>query len=217
MNINTLKLIKLIYIFQIFVVSIFCLRTTNAQTNSSTVTNSTSPAASATTTGGTSINYQTNSSFTNDIGFGPGYVCRTPSIVINGSAATADSDNFSSLGTSGTYGENITGSVGLVIPFGSKVMNYCETIAKQIALDKEISTQLSMIRACASLEKEGIYVDVNKFPLLSDCVVNLGEPDLSKNSLSIRKKFNGNKINTAISKKKIDPKPKLKIPVLLED
>ena len=217
MNMNNFNLIKLIYISQIFVVSIFCLRTANAQTNSSTVTNSTSPAASATTTGGTSINYQTNSSFTNDIGFGPGYVCRTPSVVINGSAATADSENWAALGNSGTYGENITGSVGLVIPFGSKVMNYCETIAKQTALDKEISTQLSMIRACASLEKEGIYVDPNKFPLLSDCVVNLGEPDLSKNSRSIRKKFNDNKINTEISKKKIDPKPKLKIPVLLED
>ena len=217
MNTNNLKLIKLIYIFQIFIVSIFCLRTANAQTNSSTVTNSTSPAASATTTGGTSINYQTNSSFTNDIGFGPGYVCRTPSVVINGSASTADAENYAAFGTSGTYGENITGSIGLVIPFGSKVMNYCETIAKQTALDKEISTQLSMIRACASLEKEGIYVDPNKFPLLSDCVVNLGEPDLSKNSRSLRKIFNDNKINTEISKKKMDPKPKLKIPVLLED
>ena len=101
----------------------------------------------------------------------------------------------------------------MVFPFGSKVMNYCETIAKQTAKDKEISTQLSMLRACDSLKKEGIIVDPNKFPLLSDCVVEFGEPELSLDY----KKIN-NKIAKQEPKKIKKPKLKLtKIPILVED
>ena len=205
----------------IFNISIFFLilgGEIKAQTNSSTVTNSTSPSASSTTTGGTSINYQTNSSFTNDIGFGPGYVCRTPSLVVNGSVASADSENWASLGNSGTMGENLTGSIGLVIPFGSSVMDYCETVAKQTAKDKEISTQLSMIRACASLEKEGIIVDPVKFPLLSDCVVNLGEPDLSLSTKVLREKVKSSYIKNQTALKDVKKSAnKTKVPILIED
>tara|TARA_Y100000739_G_scaffold87147_1_gene74359 strand:- start:887 stop:1522 length:636 start_codon:yes stop_codon:yes gene_type:complete len=206
-------ILKNLVFFNIFFFLTFIQNDLKSQTNSSTVTNSTSPAASATTTGGTSVNYQTNSSFSNDIGFGTGYVCRTPSVVINTSVASADSENWAALGNSGTYGENITGSIGLVFPFGSKVMNYCETIAKQTAKDKEISTQLSMLRACASLKKEGISVDPNKFPLLSDCVVEFGEPELSLDYKKI-----SNKIAKQEPKKIKKPKLKLtKIPILVED
>ena len=150
----------------------------HSQSNSSNVTNTTAPSASSTTTGGTSINYQTNQSFSNDVGFGPGFVCRTPSINLTSSYAGADSTNWAALGDSGTYADNISASLGLVVPFGSGVMDSCKTVAKQVAIDKEISTQLSMIRACASLEKEGIAVDANKFPLLSECVIKPGQPNL---------------------------------------
>ena len=68
--------------------------------------------------------------------------------------------------------------MGIVIPFGSGVHDHCEKIASQISLDKRISTQLSMIKACASLEKEGIQIDVKKFPLLKDCKINFGEPNI---------------------------------------
>ncbi len=212
------KFLSFFSFFQLFIFLAIFGNEVKSQTNSSTVTNSTSPSASSTTTGGTSINYQTNSSFTNDIGFGPGYVCRTPSLVVNTSVAQADSENWAALGNSGTYGENITGSVGLVIPFGSKVHDYCETVAQQTARDKEISTQLSMIRACASLEKEGITVDPNKFPLLADCVVNLGEPDLSLNTKVLREKVKNskNKNQTALKNVKKSAN-KIKVPILIED
>ena len=210
-----MKLLRLVIYWQIVFLLIFLGKDVKSQTNSSTVTNSTSPAASATTTGGTSINYQTNSSFTNDIGFGPGYVCRTPSVVINGSVASADSENWAALGNSGTYGENITGSVGLVIPFGSKVMDHCETVAKQTAMDKEISTQLSMIRACASLERDGIYVDPIKYPLLSSCVINLGEPNLTIKTKDFRRKMSMQTISSENKKK--SPKAKIKVPILIDD
>ena len=213
-----LKLINFLSITNFILLFTFFGNEVKSQTNSSTVTNSTSPSASSTTTGGTSINYQTNSSFTNDLSFGPGYVCRTPSLVVNGSVASADSENWAALGNSGTYGENITGSIGLVIPLGSKLNDHCETVAQQTARDKEISTQLSMIRACASLEKEGITVDPYKFPLLADCVVDLGEPDLTLNTKVLRDKMKNNstKNQTALKENK-ESANQTKVPILIED
>ena len=62
-----LKLINFLSITNfILLFTLFFGNEVKSQTNSSTVTNSTSPSASSTTTGGTSINYQTNSSFTNE-------------------------------------------------------------------------------------------------------------------------------------------------------
>ena len=180
-----------------------------SQSNSSNVTNSVSPSASSTTTGGTSINYQTNQSFSNDVGFGPGFVCRTPSVNVTSSFAGADSTNWAELGDSGTYADNISASVGLVIPFGSGVMDSCKTVASQVAVDKEISTQLSMIRACASLQKEGILVDENKFPLLSECVIKPVQPELIVN----KDNFTDKKIQV---KEPPKVKPLLKIPRLID-
>ena len=155
-----------------------------SETNSSQVTNSVSPTASSTTTGGSSINYQTNQSFSNDVSVGPGVVCRTPSFNIGTSYVNTDTTNWASIGDSGTMGDNISANIGIVIPFGSQVHDSCKRLANQIALDKQISTQLSMIRACASLKKEGIVIDVNKFPLLKDCNINFGEPDIVKTTPS---------------------------------
>ena len=180
-----------------------------AQTNSSSVTNNTSPSASSTTSGGTSINYQTNSSFSNDLGFGPGIICRTPSFNINSSVANSDAENFSALGSSGTRGDQVSASMGIVIPFGSRVHDSCKDLANQISVDKQISSQLSMIRACASLDKDGIIVDPNKFPLLSKCVVEVGQPEILTSKIV---KKDDNKIT-----KKQENNFELKIPTLLED
>tara|TARA_Y100001968_G_scaffold272254_1_gene264344 strand:- start:2681 stop:3298 length:618 start_codon:yes stop_codon:yes gene_type:complete len=176
-----------------------------SETNSSSVTNSVSPTASSTTTGGSSINYQTNQSFSNDVGVGPGIVCRTPSLNIGTSYANSDTTNWASIGDSGTMGDNISANIGIVIPFGSQVHDSCKRIASQTALDKQISTQLSMIRACASLQKEGIYVDANKFPLLKDCNINFGEPEIVKTTppkISNLAKLNNNRRNNTVKNTK---------------
>ena len=52
--------------------------------NSSSLTNSAAPSASSTTTGGTNINYQTNNAYQNEVGFGPGIFCRTPTLFLGG-------------------------------------------------------------------------------------------------------------------------------------
>ena len=54
--------------------------------NSSALTNQAAPSASAVTTGGTNINYQTNNTYSNEVGFGPGVFCRTPTIYVGGNA-----------------------------------------------------------------------------------------------------------------------------------
>ena len=175
-NYKKLPLILLLMIVE------FLSFSARSETNSSQVTNSVSPTASSTTTGGSSINYQTNQSFNNDVSLGPGVVCRTPSFNIGTSYVNTDTKNWASIGDSGTMGDNISANIGIVIPFGSQVHDSCKRIASQISLDKQISTQLSMIRACAALQKEGIVVDVSKFPLLKDCNINFGEPDIVKTS-----------------------------------
>ena len=197
---------------KLFILSLFLFNFNKiySQTNSSTVTNNTSPSASSTTSGGTSINYQTNSSFSNDLGFGPGIICRTPSFNINSSVANSDSTNFSALGDSGTRGDQISASMGIVIPFGSGTIESCRDLAKQISIDKQISSQLSMIRACASLDQEGIRVDPIKFPLLSKCVIEVGQEEL----LTSKKDINLKKEEAPILKKK---ELKIKIPSLMED
>lgn len=138
--------------------------------NSSSLTNSAAPSASSVTSGGTNINYQTNNQWSNEVGFGPGIFCRTPTFYAGGSGGTTynnvDNENF---GGSGNYGQNYTGNIGILVPFGSSILRDCQRLSAQIVRDRQISTELSMIRACASLKKEGIKVDPQKYPLLALC------------------------------------------------
>jgi len=148
-----------------------------AQSNSA-VTNSAAPAATSVTTGGSNLTYQTNNTYQNEFGFAPGVFCRTPAVFAGGNLTRGDTDNYSSDITSArTYNDNWNygGQVGLVLPFGSPVLDYCNKVARQHALDKEISTQLSLIRACASLARDGIVVDPSKYPLLKSCVIKEGD------------------------------------------
>jgi len=151
-----------------------------AQANNSTVTNSAAPNAISTTTGGSNLTYQTNNTYNNEFGFGPGIFCRTPALFISGNLNRGDADNYYSTSAQlpGSFNDNWNygGNVGVVVPFGSSVQEYCKSVARQTAIDREVSTQLSMIRACAALIKEGIRVDPEKFPLLKPCVIDEGQP-----------------------------------------
>ena len=153
-----------------------------AQANNSTVTNSAAPNAISTTTGGSNLTYQTNNTYNNEFGFGPGIFCRTPALFVSGNLTRGDNDNYYStsaeLPMSFNDNWNYGGNIGVVIPFGSSIQEYCKSVARQTAMDREVSTQLSMIRACASLIKEGIRVDPEKFPLLKPCVIDEGQPVL---------------------------------------
>ena len=154
-----------------------------AQAQTSAVTyNNANPAASVqtNTTGGTNINYQTNNQWSNENGFGPGIFCRTPTFSLNvASAQQTYANNDADMvllnhNHTGSYNANM----GVIIPWGSTVQRDCKRLAEQIAKDREISSDLSMIRACASLVKEGIQVDPAKFPTLSRCQIKDGDQPL---------------------------------------
>jgi len=147
------------------------------------VSNNANPSAavSTNTTGGTNINYQTNNQWSNEMGFAPGVFCRTPTFYIGGGTGQNLGNNFDdSQGTqSYQYTHAYNANIGLLLPFGSTIQRDCKRLAEQIAKDREISSDMSMIRACAALDSEGILIDPNKFPTLSRCVVAAGQPPLT--------------------------------------
>jgi len=153
-----------------------------AKGQSAVVTNNSNPSAavSTNTTGGTNINYQTNNQWSNEMGFAPGIFCRTPTFYIGAGTGQNVGNTLDTFETgSYQYTHNYNANMGILLPFGSTVQRDCKRLAEQIAKDREISSDLSMIRACASLDNEGIIVDPNKFPTLSRCVISAGEPPLT--------------------------------------
>ena len=137
--------------------------------NQSAVTNSAAPSASSVTTGGTNINYQTNNAYNNELGFGPGIFCRTPTMYLGGNGGKAWLDAFDPVQESGNKTRNFSFNMGILYPFGSSALADCKSLVKTIARDREISSQLSMIKACHDLYKKGIKVDSAIYPLLTSC------------------------------------------------
>lgn len=137
---------------------------------STTGTANPSASVSTQTTGGTNVNYQTNNTYQNDFGFAPGIFCRTPTLYMGGNYGEAgqfNRDVFEQ--NSKSYTNNYAANAGIVVPFGSSVLRDCADLARQISTDRKISNDLSMIRACASLEKDGIKVDPQVYPMLERC------------------------------------------------
>jgi hypothetical protein len=168
---NNLCMISIyVILFLLYLVG-FSPKSYSQQTNnSSSLTNSAAPSASSVTTGGTNINYQSNNTFNNDTGFAPGIYCRTPTLYIGGNWGNSSLDAFDPIQVTGNKTLNYAVNAGLVLPFGSQIIDYCKQLALSIAKDREISSQLSMLRTCYQLEKEGLVVDPQKYPLLKPCV-----------------------------------------------
>lgn len=148
--------------------------------NSSALTNQAAPSASSVTTGGTNINYQTNNTYQNEFGFSPGHFCRTPTIFVGGNYGENELDTFDAVTKSGNEANNFAANVGIVYPFGSRAIEACKHLADITVQDREISSQLSMIKACAALQRDGIQVDPDAFPLLEKCTVSLLTPTQSR-------------------------------------
>lgn len=169
-------------VFYLFVVSGMLSAQSAAYGQSAVVTNNANPSAavSTNTTGGTNINYQTNNQWSNENGFAPGVFCRTPTFYIGGGTGQNIGDTMDTLNNgSWQYSQNYNANVGVLIPFGSTIVGDCKRLAGQIARDREISSDLSMIRACAALDSEGIIVDPSKFPTLTRCVIAQGDSPLT--------------------------------------
>ena len=142
--------------------------------STSTVTNNAAPTvnAASNTSGGTNINQQLNNIYDTSFGFGPGIVCRTPQIILNATYGKNLSglDIFDSPTGNAQNSNNYSGTVGIAVPVFSSVIADCQRYAAQIAKDREISSELSLIRACAQLERDKIAIDPQKYPLLAKCL-----------------------------------------------
>jgi len=172
------------------------------ENNNTTVNNSAAPAASSVTTGGTNINYQTNTAFNNDLGFGPGIICRTPSLYMLTNLGKVKTDNFDEFTFNGSRNKSVSGTIGMTVPFGSSAIEDCKTMARQLAKDRVISTQLSLIKTCVSLAKDGVVVDPVKCPAIKKCVIDEGEPHITKTGMvrSLNAQGKPSKGSTAASK-----------------
>ena len=162
------KISKYTYIFLTTLI-IVLMQESFAQTNESSVTNSAAPSASSVTTGGTNINYQTNNAYNNEMGFGGGVFCRTPTLYFGGNAGKSDLDSFDGVTTSGNVTDNFSFNAGVLVPFGSSIQDDCKDLAATISLDRQISSELSMLKACNELYQKNIPVDPKVFPLLKRC------------------------------------------------
>ena len=163
-----MKLVSKLKVLVIFL-GIISIEKTFAQTNESSVTNSAAPSASSVTTGGTNINYQTNNAYNNEMGFGGGIFCRTPTLYLGGNAGKSDLDSFDGITDSGNVTDNFSVNAGILFPFGSSVQKDCKKLAATITLDRMISSELSMLKACNELYQKNIPVDPKLFPLLEKC------------------------------------------------
>jgi hypothetical protein len=145
-----------------------------AQGTNATVTNNAAPNATVSTNanGGTQINQQLNNIYDTSFGFGPGIICRTPQIVLNGGAGQTASnlDVYPAFTGNRQSAGNFTGSISFAMPIGSSIISDCQKYAAQIASDRVISSELSLIRACAQLEKEKLVIDPSKYPSLAKCL-----------------------------------------------
>ena len=137
--------------------------------NAANLTNSAAPSASSVTTVGTNINYQTNNAYNNEMGFAPGVFCRTPTLYVGGNVGHVKQDNFDPIQESGNRNTTSSMNAGILFPFGSRIIDYCKRYAATIAKDKEISSQVSMLKLCNELSQKKIAVDPVKFPLLAVC------------------------------------------------
>ena len=173
-----------------------------AQTNESSVTNSAAPSASSVTTGGTNINYQTNNAYNNEMGFGGGVFCRTPTLYFGGNAGKSDLDSFDGVTQSGNITDNFSVNAGILFPFGSSVQDDCKKLASTITLDRMISSELSMLKACNELYQKNIPVDPKLFPLLEKCSnYKPKEVETASTSENVKTLLEEGKTNEVIPKK----------------
>ena len=115
--------------------------------------------------GGSQTNINQNNAYSSTYSFGPGISCPTGSFVTSGFGAGSGSSSgaFSSSGNS--YGF----SVSYIHPVGGSIGQACKELAKEVAKQRVLDTQVTMIQVCADFARKGIVIDTEKFPELADC------------------------------------------------
>ena len=146
------------------------------------------------------------------MGFGGGVFCRTPTLYFGGNAGKSDLDSFDGVTNSGNITDNFSVNAGILFPFGSSVQDDCKKLASTITLDRMISSELSMLKACNELYQKNIPVDPDLFPLLKKCSnykpkeKNMETANIPKNDKTIIEKEKTNEVFPKKEKSKLIPK-----------
>ena len=140
-----------------------------AQSNTqSSVQNTANPTAvvNQQTGGGVNLNQQYNNQWDNHNGFAPGVYCRTPTFYLGSGYGLADS--YSGANDASTQMKQI--SAGVLIPFGSSVLEDCAQLASALKTRAIVANDVALVRECFELKKDKITIDPVKFPALAACI-----------------------------------------------
>lgn len=138
---------------------------TNAS-NSSQNVQSNSGAVNLAPMGGSNANYQINSVSNSQFGFAPGIQCPTPELAFG--AFGGQTNGWGNTGYN-TAGNNAGGTIMFTMPIGGKTAEYCKDLAREIAKQRRLDTEVNMIKQCAMLANSGIQIDVEQFPDFALC------------------------------------------------
>ena len=116
--------------------------------------------------GGSNANYQINSVSNSQFGFAPGIQCPTPELAFGAFGGQTNGWGNTNYSTSGN---NLGGTIMFTMPIGGDTAKYCKQLAQQIALQRELDTDLNMIKQCAVIARENIQVDLEAFPNFERC------------------------------------------------
>ena len=116
--------------------------------------------------GGSNANYQINSVSNSQFGFAPGIQCPTPEFAVG--AFGGQTNGWGNTGYN-TAGNNIGGTVMFTMPIGGDTAEYCKQLAREIAKQRRLDTEVNMIKQCAALAQASIQIDTTKFPDFAVC------------------------------------------------
>lgn len=108
--------------------------------------------------GGINHNTQINNNSISEYSFGPGINCPTPGLAFSSSYA----------GASGGF-DGYSASISYVMPLGGDIGAACRDLAVEIARQRQLDTQVTMIHQCASFAAQGVQIDVAAFPEFEAC------------------------------------------------
>ena len=129
----------------------------NNQNNSGTVIQNPS--------GGSQTNINQNNAFSSTYSFGPGISCPTPSLAanLNYGGGSGWGGGYSS--GSGSYGA----SLSYIHPLGGSIGDACEGLVTEITRQRQLDTDVNLIKVCADMAANGIQIDTKEFPEFKVC------------------------------------------------
>lgn len=116
--------------------------------------------------GGSNANYQINSVSNSQYGFAPGISCPTPELAFGAFGGQTNGWGNSGYNTSGN---NVGGTIMFTTPIGGDIGKHCKELAREIARQRKLDTEVAMIQQCAQFAQAGVTIDPEAFPEFAVC------------------------------------------------